>query len=123
MTEERNNGLHPRHPGIGHSTSLISAVGDEPEQGGFFVFLPSGRTKIIGWRSAAPITPTLEAAKKYAAQVVESLQKEGAHDDIDRTNWTSVTAAVQRVILDFNDRIRLRIGDQMARQFAGKRVH
>lgn len=120
MTEERHPEdptLHPLHPGRNKGTYLITAEGEEPEQGGVYIFLPSGATKIIGWRQASPITPTLEAAKKYTATLIESLQKDGLASDIDRTNWVSVAAAIQRVILDFNDRIRIRIGNEMAKQF------
>lgn len=118
MTEDtRNNGLHPRHPGVGCSTSLIRLEGDEVEVGGFLLFFPSGKTKQVAWRSPKPITPTLDAAKKYASEVVDSLLKEGGieHPDIQRTNWVSVTAAVQRIILDFNDRVTKAINDKMAR--------
>ena len=108
--------LHPRHPGRGCSTSLIAAEGDEAEQGGFFIFLPSGATKMVGWRSVKPITPTIDAAKQYAAGVIESLQKDGLLDDIDRTNWASVTAAIQRIILDWNDGSKRRIGEAWARE-------
>lgn len=118
MTEDtRNDGLHPRHPGKGKPTSLIRLEADEVERGGFLLFLPSGTTKVVAWHSAKPITPTLEAAKKYASEVVDSLLKEGgiSHPDIQRTNWVSVTAAVQRIILDFNDRVSKAINDKMAR--------
>lgn len=109
--------LHPRHPGRGCTTSLIAAEGDEAEQGGVFLFFPSGATKVIGWRQVQPITPTLDAAKQYAAKVIEALQRDGLHSDIDRTNWVSVTAAIQRIIMDWNDSIKVRIGTAWAREF------
>jgi hypothetical protein len=117
--DQRNDGLHPRHPGRGKPTSLIAAeaVDGTPEVGGFFIFLPSGATKTIAWRSLQPISPTLDAAKQYTAKIVESLMKANtaeARADVDATNWTSVVAAVQRIILDWNDRIQLRIGAKMA---------
>lgn len=113
--------LHPRHPGRGKPTSLIAAesVDGEAEVGGFVVFFPSGATKVVGWRSAAPITPTLEAAKKYTANLIESLQKQGLDSDIDRTNWVSVAAAIQRIILDWNGAVQVRIGAEMAKRFGG----
>lgn len=116
-TDTRNDGLHPRHPGRGKPTSLIRLEADKVEQGGFMLFLPSGTTKVVAWHSPKPITPTLEAAKKYASEVVDELLKEGGigHPDIQRTNWVSVTAAVQRIILDFNDRVKVAINDKMAR--------
>lgn len=118
MTEDtRNDGLHPRHPGRGKPTSLIRLEGDKVEQGGFLLFLPSGTTKVVAWHSPKPITPTLEAAKKYATEAVDSLIEQVGieHPDIQRTNWTSVTAAVQRIILDFNDRVSKAINDKMSR--------
>lgn len=118
-TEIRNDGLHQRHPGRGCNTSLIplEAVNGDPEVGGFLVFLPSGATKVISWRQVKPITPTLEAAKEFTAKVVDTLLKANTPEslaDIEGTNWTSVAAAVQRIILDWNDRIQVRIGARMA---------
>ncbi len=109
--------LHPKHPGRGSSTSLVAAEGDDPHVGGFFIFLPSGATKTVAWRQSKPITPTVDAAKRYAAAVIESLQKDGLADDIDRTNWASVTAAIQRIILDWNGAIGRRIGVEMSKHF------
>jgi hypothetical protein len=120
MTEEaRNDGLHPRHPGRGKPASLIELESSEgePEAGGFMIFLPSGATKVVGWRQAQPIQPTLEAAKEFTAKVVDSLIKANTPEslnDVNSTNWTSVCAAVQRVILDWNGKIQARIGLRMA---------
>lgn len=118
MTEDtRNDGLHPRHPGKGCSTSLIRLEGDKTEEGGFLLFLPSGATKVVGWSTPKHITPTLDAAKKYTAQVIEDIAKQHGYEceDITRTNWASVAAAVQRIILDFNDRLRQAISTKMAK--------
>ncbi|MBX3603199.1 MAG: hypothetical protein KF863_21470 [Rubrivivax sp.] len=118
MSEERNDGLHPRHPGRGKPTALIGLEADAVECGGFLVFLPSGLTKTVAWRSTAAITPTASAAKDYTARVIESLLAAGNTDDVQRTNWTSVAAAVQRIISDFNDRLTKAINDKMARDLA-----
>lgn len=115
-----NGSLHPRHPGVGSSTSLIAAEGSAPEEGGFLIFFPSGHHLAVGWRQPQPITPTLEAAKTFAAKVVEQLLKansDAARSDIDRTNWKSVVAAIQRIILDWNGGIQQRIGAQYAKAF------
>ena len=119
MEPERNNGLHPRHPGVGCSTSIIAveAMDGDLEIGGFLLFLPSGATKIVTWRQARPIEPTLDAAKQYAGKLVEMLNQEQREDDLRRTNWVSVTAAIQRIILDWNDRIKTRISIRMADEF------
>jgi hypothetical protein len=119
MSNERNDGLHPRHPGRG-KCSLIEVESDEgvPEVGGFMIFLPSGATKVVHWRSTNPLTPTLDAAKKYTAEVVDSLLKEhGGPEclDIRTTNWTSVAAAIQRIILDFNHKVVGAVNAKMAR--------
>lgn len=118
--------LHPRHPGKGCSTSIIAAEAKDgdPEVGGFFIFFPSGSTKVIQWRQVRPIEPTLDAAKQFAAKLIEDLQAKGQTGDIDRTNWASVTAAIQRVILDWNDTVKGAINAKMLREFSGKgRVH
>lgn len=112
--DERNNGLHPRHPGRGQPTALIRMEGDRVEHGGFLVFLPSGATKQVAWHSPKPITPTLDAAKEYTGRVIQQLEEKGMHDDIQKTNWVSVCAAVQRVILDFNDQVTKAINTKMS---------
>ena len=127
MADQRNDGLHPRHPGRGKG-SLIEVESDDgkPEIGGFIIFLPSGATKVVHWNSTKPITPTLDAAKQYATELVDSLLKQHGTvscEDIQRTNWTSVAAAIQRIILDFNEKIVGRINAKMARDaIEGKTV-
>lgn len=105
--------LHPRHPGRGSSTSLIAAEGRTVEEGGFFIFFPSGLTKSIGWRSASPINPVFDAAKQYSTQVLEELLKAGHEHDASSTNWVSVIAAAQKIIMDWNDNLRAAIGRKM----------
>ena len=127
MSDERNDGLHPRHPGRGKCALIeVESNEGEPEVGGFMIFLPSGATKVVHWRSSKPITPTLDAAKKYATEIVESLLKQHGGpecQDIQGTNWTSVSAAIQRIILDFNDRVSGAIAAKMLRDAAeGKTV-
>lgn len=127
MAEERNDGLHPRHPGRG-KCAVIELESDEgdPEVGGFLIFLPSGATKIVHWRQAKPIQPTLEGAKDYAAKIAESLLKQHGdntrHVDIAGVNWTSITAAIQRVILDWNHKVMDRINAKMVRDIASGKV-
>lgn len=64
---------------------------------------PSGHAINVHWDSGAPIYPTLDAAKEYAAKVLQTLLDTGRQDDAERTNWASVTAAIQRIVSDFND--------------------
>jgi len=115
--------LHEKHPGLGCSTTLVAGETNEPECGGFYIFLPSGLTKVVAWRSMQAITPTKEAAQKYATELVDSLLKDGKLSDVERTNWASVTAAIQRIILDWNDRLKIRINEKMASEFRGMRAH
>jgi hypothetical protein len=128
--DQRNDGLAPGHPGRGKPTSLIRAESPdgEPEVGGFYVFFPSGATKQIAWRQPQPIMPTLDAAKEFTAKLIEQLQRDGSAEaisDFDKTNWASVVAAVQRVILDWNDQVQRRISTRMAQLLGpdGRRLH
>lgn len=84
------------------STTLQRLDSPDARIGGFLITFPSKRTKTVHWSSEIPIHPTLDAAKKYAASTVETLLREGRQDDLDRTNWVSVTAAIERIIKDFN---------------------
>jgi len=123
--QPRPPGMHPRHPGVGSSTSLIRLEADEPERGGLLIFFPSGRHMTIAWRTVTQITPTKEAALQYTGQIVEELNKvaakEGrdspAEQDLARTNWVSVTAALQRCIIDFNHALSTRVSAKMALEF------
>lgn len=120
MDETRNDGLHPRHPGLGKSAVIeLESSSGEPEIGGFIVFLPSGATKSVHWRSAKPIQPTLDAAKDYCTTVVDSILRANkgnqGHPDIQRVNWTSMAAAIQRVIMDWNDKLQAAIRVKMTR--------
>lgn len=109
--------LHPRHPGVGHPTSLIAAESDDAEVGGLFIFFPSGVTKTVSWRQVSAITPTMDAAKQFTIKIVEQLQMDGNEDDVNVTNWASVVAAVQRIILDWNDKLAERVGAKMMQEF------
>lgn len=74
---------------------------DDPTQGGILFTFPSGKHKLLQWETKVPIEPTLDAAKKYAAEVLNSIGIET--DDARFTNWASVTAAIQKIVKDFND--------------------
>ena len=127
--QERPTWLHSEHPGIGCSTSLKRLEGGTPEVGGVIIFFPSGLFHDISWRAVQHITPTKEAAVRFVGQIVEDLNKKAAQaegpareaieQDLARTNWVSVTAAVQRIILDFNSKLSSTISAKMAQQFGG----
>ena len=75
----------------------------DPRTGGALVEFPSGKRLQVAWRAArGPIVPTTEAAKDYAAKVLQRLLVEGLSDDAERTNWPSLIAALGRILGDFN---------------------
>lgn len=126
--------LHPKHPGIGKPTSLLRMEGNSPEIGGVIYFFPSGATKICHWRDTQPVANTLELAKKLVIEAFDSLLKDGLQSDIERTNVPSLVAASQRIVMDWNDKLREAIGQRMALEFSdgarvidglvnGRRVH
>jgi hypothetical protein len=83
-------------------TTLQRLESPDPSIGGILFVFPSGLTKQITWKASRPIAPTLGAAKSYAARVLDSLLSDNQSDDAERTNWASLTAAVQRHLEDFN---------------------
>jgi hypothetical protein len=94
------------------ATSLIRLESPaDPWVGGIAITYPSGACKSLFWRSMAPVKDTLAAAKEYAATLLQNCMDEGRIDDAERTNWASVTAAVQRVLMDWNE---VRIADLRA---------
>lgn len=86
--------------------NIWPAESDESDVGGFIVEMPSSTRLQIAWRTGAPIEPTLDAAKKYAAELIVALQKRGLDGDVARTNWASATAAIQKVISDWNEKLK-----------------
>lgn len=87
------------------STTLQRLESDDKRHGGVVLTFPSGAAKSVTWSTGEPIHPPLDAAKGYAAQVLDALMREGRIDDADRTNWASVVAAMVRLIEDFNLRL------------------
>jgi len=84
----------------------LESTANDATIGGFVVTFPSGCSKVVHWQAAEPITPLRDAAKKYAAAALQTCIDEDRRDDADRTNWASVTAAVQRIVSDWNDKLR-----------------
>lgn len=72
---------------------------------GFVIAFDTGAAKSVVWRSDRVISPALDAAKQYTANVVETLMSEGREEEIRNTNWVSVCAAAHKLIRDFNGRI------------------
>lgn len=82
-----------------------SAIND-PEVFGVVVEFPSGTRKSLSWRQSAPVIDALETAKHCAAQLVKALIDGGKMDDVDRTNWASLTAAMQALVMAWNEKRR-----------------
>ena len=89
------------------STNLrpLEAVDGNPFVGGFVISFDSGKAKSVVWQSEKIISPALDAAKQYTANVLEELAKENREADVRNTNWVSVTAAVHKLVRDFNGRL------------------
>jgi hypothetical protein len=78
----------------------------DPKVGGFLAVFPSGLKKEVIWKSTVPAPDALQAAKEFTAGLLDQLMQEGKHDDANRTNWPSLVAAIQRIVLEFNERRR-----------------
>lgn len=87
------------------STNLRPLEADDPTVAGFLISFDSGLAKAVVWRSDKVISPALDAAKQYTADVLEALVSEGREVEVRDTNWVSVTAAAHKLIRDFNGRI------------------
>ncbi len=98
-------------------TSLQQIEGNDPRIGGFHITYPSGYAKTLYWTSGKPVLPTLDAAKKYAAVALQDLIDQQKTDDADRTNWASVTAAIQRIVSDWNDKLSKHLHVQAGNDF------
>jgi len=92
-----------------HMTTLqrLESTTNDATIGGFVITFPSGAARILHWQAHEAITPLRDAAKKYAAAALQTCIDEDRRDDADRTNWASVTAAVQRIVSDWNDKLRI----------------
>ena len=92
----------------------LEATSNDPKVGGFVMTFPSGRAEVIEWNHGAPFASDaaiLEASKQLAAQLVERLSRTASHDDLERTNWASVVAAIQRIVTDWNAALKRSIYD------------
>jgi hypothetical protein len=83
---------------------------EHPLVGGFLVRFPSGHTQSIVWPATAPLHDTLQAAKETAARLLDGLLKGGLIDDAERTNWASMTASIQALIVRWANKRRAHIG-------------
>jgi hypothetical protein len=85
----------------------LESANSNPLIGGVLITWPDHRGIEIAWQSDGRlILPTLDAAKRYAAETIAELQRTGRQDLIDATSWASLVAALQRHIDAFNTGIR-----------------
>lgn len=92
--------------------NLHRLEGNEPEIGGILFVFDGNLRKVASWRSAVPVSDTLELAKQCATQVLDSLLKDpsqAAQDAAKFTNWASAVAGCQKHIADWNAALRARI--------------
>ena len=103
---------------------LWPAEADDPRVGGLIAEFDSGVRKSIAWRSQAPILEPLAAAKQYVSELLQCLIDERHMHEVEGTNWASATAAVQKIIIDWNEktRTRLRVGESEAIEQATRRA-
>lgn len=85
---------------------LVLAETDTYDTGGVIITIDSGFMLSIAWRTQVPIEPTLEAAKQYASQIIQTLIDKRRMSDVEATNWASATAAIQKCLQDWNDKLR-----------------
>lgn len=72
-----------------------------PDVGGVLAEFPSGRRLQASWRHAERVD-ALATAKRVAAHLLDTLMRDGLADDADRTNWPSVVAAVQAIVMQWD---------------------
>lgn len=86
--------------------ALAEDEGGNPDVFGIIVFLPHGGAKsayqVI--KDDEYIGPSL--AKDFAIKLVEALLAENRNDDVRDINWSSVTAAIQKHMIDWNRKRR-----------------
>ena len=82
---------------------------NQDDIGGFIVEFSNNLRKQVVWRTGAPILPALEAAKQYAAALAEGMIADRMMPEVNATNWVSTVAAIQKIILDWNDKLTQRL--------------
>ena len=88
---------------------LWPAESNQDDVGGFIVEFSNNRRKQFVWRTGAPILPALDAAKQYAETLINGLVADGMMSEVHATNWVSAIAAIQKIILDWNDKLTQRL--------------
>jgi len=88
------------------TATLTRFEADNPKAGGVRLVTPSGIVVDAGWMWGAPLADTLGVAKLLATRMVDTLLREHGGKDVDRISWVSVTAAIQRHVMDWNENLR-----------------
>ena len=79
---------------------------NDPLVGAFVVEFPSGARKSVSWRQSAPIPDSMAAAKEFATQLIQHMLDAQLIDDLERTNMPSLVAAIQKIVMDWNEKRR-----------------
>ena len=89
--------------------NLWRAESNDVRVGGVVIEWPSGVRKVARWELEAPIVDTLHAAKEYIAAMVQERIDARRPDDVERTNVPSLVAATQKLIIEWNEKMRAHI--------------
>lgn len=80
-------------------------VNDDPNVFAFLCVFPSGTKFTLDCRFPAGVVDTSpKMAAAFAGRIVEALGARGDEVSIATTNWTSVAAMMQKLLIDFNNR-------------------
>lgn len=79
---------------------------DDTRNGGVHLHTPSGIQLVAGWREPGIVGDTLATAKHIAAKFIDTLMTKHEGRDVDRINWPSAVAAIQRIVIDWNEKRR-----------------
>ena len=88
------------------SATLKRLEADDLRVGGILLTTPSGLNLELTWKYASPVIDSLALAKDLTARFVDILLREHEGRDVGNVNWASVTAAVQRHLTDWSDKLR-----------------
>jgi hypothetical protein len=95
------SGIAMAEPQLSATLRRLEGVTDG-RQGGVLLTTPSGLQLAAYWSESAPIVDTLATAKQCATDLVQHLIAKHGGADVDRINWVSVVAAVQRIVQEWN---------------------
>lgn len=84
------------------------ATNNDPRVGGIVVQFESGARKVVSWNHGAPLSEQdcLTWSKEIASNLVAHLMSHQMEEDIRRTNWASMVAAILKIVRDWNAALR-----------------